>query len=117
MLWVWLVSSRALTGSSKVERTVPPILTLASEIKQGKPKPGLELPSSYPQFVHLFSALVIGFTTKIAIEFWDNSDFGGLTNLGPNINLPGNGGGDQRGAALLQQVNGALGFGGQGIEF
>mgnify|MGYP007123224232 CR=1 FL=1 len=31
--------------------------------------------------------------------------------------MPGDGGGNQRGAALLQQVDGVLGFGGEGVEF
>ena len=34
-----------------------------------------------------------------------------------HINLPGDGGGDQRGAALLQEVDGALRFGGEGVKF
>jgi hypothetical protein len=34
-----------------------------------------------------------------------------------HINLPGDGGGDQRGAAFVQQVDGALRFGGEGVEF
>ena len=33
-----------------------------------------------------------------------------------HVDLPGDGGGDQRGPAFLQQVNGALGFGGEGVE-
>ena len=33
-----------------------------------------------------------------------------------HVDLAGDGGGDQRGAAFLQQVDGALGFGGEGVE-
>jgi hypothetical protein len=35
----------------------------------------------------------------------------------PHINLPGDSGGDQRVAAFLQEVDGALRFGGEGVEF
>ena len=35
---------------------------------------------------------------------------------GTNVNLAGDGGGDQGGPAFLQQVDGALGFGGEGVE-
>lgn len=33
------------------------------------------------------------------------------------VNLAGDGGGDQRGAAFLQQVDGVVSFGGEGVEF
>ena len=33
-----------------------------------------------------------------------------------DVDLTGDGGGDEGGAAFLQQVNGALGFGGEGVE-
>ena len=36
-----------------------------------------------------------------------------LRHLLPHIDLAGDGGGDQRGAAFLEQVDGALGFGGE----
>ena len=32
------------------------------------------------------------------------------------LDLAGDGGGDQRGPAFLQEVDGALGFGGEGVE-
>ncbi len=35
----------------------------------------------------------------------------------PLIDLAGDGGGDQSGSALLQEVDGALGFGGESVEF
>ena len=35
---------------------------------------------------------------------------------GTHVNLAGDGGGDQRAAAFLQQGYGALGFGGEGVE-
>jgi hypothetical protein len=34
-----------------------------------------------------------------------------------HVNLVGDGGGDQRGAAFLQQVGGVVSFGGEGVEF
>ncbi|RFC32767.1 MAG: hypothetical protein DID91_2727703544 [Candidatus Nitrotoga sp. MKT] len=34
-----------------------------------------------------------------------------------HVNLAGDGGGDQRGAAFLQQVDGVVSFGGEGVEF
>ena len=33
-----------------------------------------------------------------------------------HVDLAGDGGGDQGGAAFLEQVDGALGFGGEGVE-
>src|SRR5262249_55270706 len=33
-----------------------------------------------------------------------------------NVDLAGDGGGDQCGAAFLQEIDGALGFGGEGVE-
>ena len=33
-----------------------------------------------------------------------------------HVDLAGDGGGDQRSAAFLQQVDGALGFGGEGVK-
>jgi hypothetical protein len=35
----------------------------------------------------------------------------------PHVNLPDDGGGDQRDPALLQQVDGAFGFCGECVEF
>ena len=43
----------------------------------------------------------------------------GLRSFGDvaHVDLAGDGGGEQRGPAFLQQVDGTLGFGGQGVEF
>ena len=47
--------------------------------------------------------------------FWRENLFSGGNT--PHINLPGDGGGNERGAAFLQEVDGALRFGGEGVEF